>query len=63
MLKTAAGPQPETEGNEDSVSEKSAEYPYQDPAAAGPMTPNRPRPSALSCAHVYGKVVMNGAFL
>lgn len=46
VLKMAAGPRtgPETNGDENSVSEETTEAPYQDPGAAGPLTPNRPRP-------------------
>jgi transposase len=46
ILKAAARPQmePETECDEDSVTEESVENPYEDPGAPGPLTPNRPRP-------------------
>lgn len=46
ILEAAAGPEtvPETGGDEDSASEEATENPYQDPAAPGPLTPNRPRP-------------------
>jgi len=46
ILKAAAGPQtqPERGSDEDSLSEETTANPYQDPGAAGPLTPNRPRP-------------------
>lgn len=46
MLKAAATleTQLKTRDNEGSLTEGSAENPYEDPSAPGPLTPNRPRP-------------------
>ena len=42
LLKAAA--EPEIDGDETGVAEKEANHTYDDPAAPGPLTPNRPRP-------------------
>lgn len=50
LLKAAATPdmQQETEGDEATIAEESANHLYEDPAAPGPLTPNRPRPGYAS---------------